>query len=105
MVKESICSSDVESRKEVLNIMRNQLKIELLGICSNEEMLTNVILDITYGKNVNKELAWNLCGEQIIKNLLHKNGNVIKHIKLDYDGDIEWNGYKFKEVEAIVEED
>lgn len=105
MVKESICSSDVESRKEVLNIMRNQLKIELLGICSNEEMLTNVILDITYGKNVNKELAWNLCGEQIIKNLLHKNGNVIKHIKLDYDGDIEWNGYKFKEVEVIVEED
>nr|DAV35971.1 MAG TPA: RNA dependent RNA polymerase [Caudoviricetes sp.] len=105
MVKESICSSDVESRKEVLNIIRNQLKIELLGICSNEEMLTNVILDITYGKNVNKELAWNLCGEQIIKNLLHKNGNVIKHIKLDYDGDIEWNGYKFKEVEVIVEED
>lgn len=105
MVKESICSSDVESRKEVLNIMRNQLKIELLGICSNEEMLTNIILDITYGKNVNKELAWNLCGEQIIKNLLHKNGNVIKHIKLDYDGDIEWNGYKFKEVEVIVEED
>ena len=63
------------------------------------------MLDITYGKNVNKELAWNLCGEQIIKNLLHKNNNTIKHLVVDNDGDIEWNGYKFKEVGVVIPEE
>ena len=73
--------------------------------CSNEETHTNIILDITDGKNLNKEMAWSLVGDGIIQNLLNKNNNIIKHIKLDDGGDIEWNGYKFKEVDVAVEED
>ena len=104
-IKEAMVLSDGESRREALSMIRNQLKLEMFKVCSNEEVIANVVLDITYGKNTNKELAWNLCGEQMIKNLLHKNNNVIKHITLDECGDIEWNGYKFKEVEVVISEE
>lgn len=104
MIKESVALRN-EDRKEKLSILREQLKTDLLQICSNEEIITNIILDITYGKNTNKELAWNICGEQIIKNLLSKNNNIIKHIVLDEDGDIDWNGYKFKEVKVLVQDE
>lgn len=104
-IKEAMVLSDGESRREALSMIRSQLKLEMFKVCSNEEVIANVLLDITYGKNTNKELAWNLCGEQMIKNLLHKNNNVIKHITLDECGDIEWNGYKFKEVEVVISEE
>lgn len=98
-------SSDNLNTEQVKQSLRQQVLQNLSIACPNEETLTNIILDITYGKNVNKEMAWSLVGDGIIKNLLNKNNNIIKHIKLDDDGDIEWNGYKFKEVDVAVEED
>lgn len=98
-------SSDNLNTEQVKQSLRQQVLQNLSVACPNEETLTNIILDITYGKNVNKEMAWSLVGDGIIKNLLNKNNNIIKHIKLDDDGDIEWNGYKFKEVDVAVEED
>ena len=98
-------SSDNLNTEQVKQSLRQQVLQNLSIACPNEETLTNIILDITYGKNVNKEMAWSLVGDGIIKNLLNKNNNIIKHIKLDDDGDIEWNGYKFKEVDVTVEED
>lgn len=77
------------------NVVEN-FKNKLHIICPNEEILTNIILDITYGKKVNKQYAWTICGEQIIKNLLHKNNNSYNYPVMDNEGDIEWNGYKFK---------
>lgn len=91
--------------EQVKQSLKQQVLHDLHIVCPNEETLTNIILDITYGKNSNKEMAWNLVGGGIIKNLLQKNNNIIKHIKLDECGDIEWNGYRFKEVEVVVEED
>lgn len=91
--------------EQIKESLRQQVLHELHIACPNEETLTNIIVDITYGKNSNKEMAWNLVGNGIIKNLLNKNNNIIKHIVLDEHGDIEWNGYKFKEVEVVISEE
>lgn len=77
------------------NVVEN-FKNKLHTICPNEEVLTNIIIDITYGKKVNKQYAWDICGEQIIKNLLSKNSYEYKYPVASDDGNIEWNGYKFK---------
>lgn len=86
------------------NVVEN-FKNKLHIICPNEEILTNIILDITYGKKVNKQYAWTICGEQIIKNLLHKNNNSYNYPVMDNTGDIEWNGYKFKMKAMEVKEE
>ena len=78
-------------KDDIVSNFKNKLHI----ICPNEEMLTNIIIDITYGKGVNKQYAWDICGEQIIRNLLSKNNNQYKYPVMCEDGDFEWNGYKF----------
>jgi hypothetical protein len=97
-------ASDNLNTDQIKQSLKQQVIQDLHKVCPNEETLTNIILDITYGKNVNKEMAWSLVGNGIINNLLAKNNNIIKLITLDESGDIEWNGYKFKEVEIVVEE-
>lgn len=79
-------------KDDIVSNFKNKLHI----ICPNEEMLTNIIIDITYGKGANKKYAWDICGEQIIRNLLSKNNNQYKYPVMCEDGDFEWNGYKFK---------
>lgn len=77
----------------------NELKIKMLSICSNEEELCNILIDICYKNSKNsKHFAWTMCGEQIIKNLLDKNENKVNYPILteDEEFDFEYKGYKFK---------
>ena len=93
---------DVESWKTT--IKNNTLK-NLTIACPNQEVLTDIVLDLTYGKNVNKHMAWDICGEQIIDNILKKNNYTYKYPTQCEDGDIEWNGQQFKMVEYKVEKE
>lgn len=77
----------------------NELKIKMLSICSNEEELCNILIDICYKNSKNsKHFAWTMCGEQIIKNLLSKNENKVSYPILteDEEFDFEYKGYKFR---------
>lgn len=40
---------------------------------------------------------WEMCGDQLIKNLLDKNDNKVMYLEKSDCGDIEFNGCKFKE--------
>ena len=68
-------------------------------ICSNSSALCNIVLDICYQKSSTKTFAWNVCGHEIISNLLSNNGNIIRYPRLDDNGDIRYGGNKF-----IIEE-
>lgn len=94
-----------EAREEKRKMFLESFKIKASEICPNQEDLCNVVLDICYKGN-SKQFAWDICGEQIIHNLLNKNGNRYRYPMLDDKGDIEWNGYKFsmREVGSICEE-
>lgn len=88
--------SDIEiEENKLFEVLREKMQI----ICPNSEVMCNAVLDITYGKNKNKEFAWTMVGEQIIENLLSKNNYTYTYPILDESGDIEWDGYKFKAVE------
>ena len=68
-------------------------------ICSNQEELCNILIDICYKNKANRQFAWDICGDQIITNLLNKNNNTYKYPIKDKNGDIEWNGCKFSMIE------
>ena len=74
-------------------------------ICPDQSVLCNIILDICYSKNITKRFAWSICGSEIIKNLLSKNGNKISYPVMCDDGEFEYGGNSFtietKEIEVL----
>ena len=79
-------------RKKIADIFQKECSI----ICTNEDELCNIVIDICYQKEHSKQFAWDICGKQIIKNLLKRNNNITypRHTdSLDYD--FEYMGIRF----------
>lgn len=77
-------------------IMKETFKKACYLICPNEEILCNIVLDICYTNNNSKQFAWDMCGDVFIKNLLKLNNYTINYPTACKDGDILFNGEKFK---------
>lgn len=75
--------------------MRTEFSKECAKICPNRSVLCDIVLDICYTRNSTKRFAWEMCGSEIIQNLLRRNDEVITYPALDHDGDIEYGGNKF----------
>ena len=80
-----------------------QFKEKAYEICSNSKMLCDIIIEICYTTEKSKSFAWEVCGDQIIENLLEKNNHELSYITRDDDGDIEYNGLKFSERKCKVD--
>jgi len=63
----------------------------MLTVC-DEESLCNILLDLTYGSGHANSVVWDICGKQIIKNLLRKNNNARIRIRRNKNGTIEYQG-------------
>lgn len=72
-------------------------------ICQNESVLCNIVLDLCYQKSSSKRFAWNMCGSEIIHNLLLNHNHTVNFPTLDADGDIEYCGERFKIVSKKLE--
>ena len=90
-----------EDKEEKRMVFLESFKVKASEICPNEEDLCNIVLDIAYKGN-SKQFAWDICGDQIIHNLLRKNDNKYTYPMLDDNGDIEWKGYRFTMREVRV---
>lgn len=87
--KAHLDQDEISNQKD--NILK-RLSVDCFSLCNDEKMLCNMILDATYGRNKSFQFAWSVCGEAIIENLLEKNSRVIKYLKKDSSGDIEYGG-------------
>lgn len=80
---------------------------ECLKVCTNEDELCNIVLDICYTKETSKQFAWDICGEQIVKNLLQKNNFKLSYPELSGNelADFTYMGYGFdvKHMEVDIE--
>lgn len=85
--------------------LRNEFEQSCDIACPNHDSLCNIVLDICYGKAYSKKFAWEMCGDQMIKNLLSKNGGKITYPTLDDNGDIDFRGCRFTAEEIVVEDD
>lgn len=77
-------------------IMKETFKKACYLICPNEEILCNIVLDMCYTTNNSKQFAWDMCGDIFIKNLLKLNNYTINYPTACKNGDILFNGEKFK---------
>lgn len=94
-----------EERYEQRKLLINNFKEKCLEICSSSEELCNILVDLCYKSSKTKQFVWDICGEQIIKNLLIKNNYTVNYPEIDDNGDIEFNGYKFTMKQKQFSED
>ena len=75
--------------------MRTEFTQECTKICQNRFILCDIVLDICYKKSSTKRFAWEMCGDEIIQNLLARNNGILSYPTLDADGEIEFGGNRF----------
>lgn len=99
--------TDKEEVALEINFIDEEFKRECLDICSNSEVLCNILLDVCYMKSATKKFVWNMCASDIINNLLRKNDGVISYLECSHDGELEFGGQKFttKKIKLVEEID
>ena len=69
---------------------------DILGM--NQDELCDIVIDLCYSSNNSKQFAWDICGEQIVQNLLERHNNRLAYPERCEDGDILFKGEKFRMV-------
>lgn len=68
---------------------------DMTSICPNEESLCDILLDICYTGKMSKTIVWDVCGTQIIKNMLEKHDNILTYPEKSENADFCCCGTKF----------
>lgn len=72
-------------------------------ICTNEDELCDIVLDICYRTEKTKQFAWDVCGAVMLKNLLNKNDRTIHYpMRSCTVGDFEYCGEQFIMCEKVI---
>ncbi len=83
-------------------ILLREFRAECESVCSNSQQLCDIVLDICYKTNRSKQFAWDICGTQIIENLLQRKQRKLAFPTADADGEIRFSGQNFKMIEKIA---
>lgn len=87
--------SDKAERDVVISQLKNEFSNTCYSVCSNSSVLANIVVDICYLSNKNKSFAWDVCGDEIFKNVLKNSGGKLQFPIKDENGDIEFCGNTF----------
>lgn len=82
--------------------MRTEFVQECTKVCPNRFALCDIVLDICYKKSSTKRFAWEMCGDEIIENLLARNSGVLTYPALDPDGEIVFGGNRFTTKQMMI---
>lgn len=86
-------------------VINEEFRKECDKLCSNADMLCDIILDICYKRSSTKKFAWSMCGSNIIHNLLERNNHSISFPVIDAAGDIDCCGDRFSVKTKRIEVD
>ena len=82
--------------KSSLKVIQDEFRKQCDVKCPNKEDLCNILIDLTYTKEKTKQFAWDMCGRQIIDNLLSKHDNTFNYVEMSEQGEHIYKGYKFE---------
>lgn len=94
---------DADEAAASLAIMADDFRDECAKVCPNEKMLCDVLLDVCYKRADTKSFVWEMCGDEIVANLLDKNDGFYYVPIRDAQGDIEYGGERFSVYEGKCE--
>ncbi len=85
-------------------VLLTEFKRQCNTICPNSEQLCDALLDICYNSNCSKKFAWDICGDQIVRNLLKRSGGYT-YFTLDDSGDIVYCGKTYKRNDVDIDKE
>lgn len=78
-------------------------RAEIEEVCPDDDERCDILLELCYETNVDKDFVWDLCGDIIIKHMLDKSDHVIHYpSRVDRDADFECCGKKFQLKECHI---
>lgn len=87
-----------EERKILLEDKSRLLEVlteDMTSICPNQESLCDILLDICYTGKMSKSVVWDICGNQIIINMLKKHNNMLTYPEKCSEAEFSCCGTKF----------
>lgn len=96
---------DPDERKARISQLMDVCEMECAVACSDKQMLCDIVLDISYGVEKTKMIAWKICGDIIIQNLIRNNGNSYSIPVESDDGNIEFMDSTYEIQTFDMEED
>ena len=90
-----------ESATDQIIRLNADLEENCFSICTNEQVLCEILLDICYKDGIDVSIVWNICGDTIVKKLAAKSG-VYSYPERDDNGDFDFGGLKFAMKNVIV---
>lgn len=85
------------------SVLVENYRRKCIQICPNEIELCDILLDICYTKSGSKKFVWDMCGEQIVRNLLAFKDNQYTFCVKDDLGGIEYGGKRYKAITKTLE--
>lgn len=86
---------DKADKIDSIKVMNAQFARDCMDICTNSKQMCDILLDLCYKKSKTKKFVWDICGDQIIENLLEKNNWIISYPELDENGELAYGGEHF----------
>lgn len=86
-----------------LSMINSEFQRECAEICPDRFELCDIVLDLCYKRSSTKRFAWNMCGSEIIENLLNKNNRTMSFPTICKDGDIYYGGERFTIEQKVIE--
>lgn len=77
------------------NVLIEYYREQCEEVVGNAEQLCNILIDICYGGSASKAFVWDICGEQIIRNLLKASDGRIYAIVRDAEGSMMYHGKRY----------
>lgn len=100
-VKANMRRMDDEEVSNYKISLNEWFKRELDNICVSAEKQCDILLKLCYSNEQSKRFVWNMCGEQIIKNLLDRNGGY-SYFVLDDNGQTQYKGERYRKITVEV---
>ena len=94
--KKKFVEHEVEEESATDQIIKliADLEESCFSICSNEQILCEILLDICYKDGFDVNIVWSLCGDIIVKKLVSKS-NTYSYPEQDANGEFCYGGFKF----------
>lgn len=96
------CKRDSDEYRLSIADMKREFISRCSQVCSDRFELCDIVLDVCYKKNSSKSFAWEMCGSEIIENLLRRNGGCMHYPVRDDSGSIVYGGERFSMREILV---
>lgn len=85
-------------RKERITLYQESMFRNLHDKCSNDDVLCDIMLDLCKKNASSIAIVWELFHDTLIKRLLERHDGMIHSLVQDENGDIEYDGKRFKDV-------